>query len=205
MLKSVVAKSYPKIEDLMKLSENTNGAYGYAFLNIFPSVYGRVQHKANFESRLQSKIFNETDEALALVLLENSMEMWSETSGNITEPKYTVRFKTRGDESTLSSGDSTEEKHKTGYGGWSYVGIKRYMEILSAVKADRATTRRKELEVRFLEEARQAMDITTTRKTPSFEQLSLEQQLMHTESTWLELVVTEEDDILMEGGDGVEV
>lgn len=204
---SGISKTYPSLDDIMKLGENANGAYGYAFLYIFPSVYGWVHHKLNWERTLQSKMFNATDEALALILLENSYEMWKSgcksSNAPALEPKYTVRFVKRRGEGSYDGDDVKDGKSASrakGYGGWSYVGIQRYMEILTAVQVDRKSKRRKDLEIIFLrktqEARRNAVAGRRQKKKVNTGVISRVEEMMNEETMWQNLIAVDdvEDD-----------
>lgn len=188
----MIACELPRLEDILNLgSKNTNGAYGYAFLHIFPSVYGWVHHKNQVHLELQSKIFNATDEALALLLLENNYDMWTAPKGVVCDPKYTVRFVREVQEEDESSILIT--KRNPGYGGWSFQGIKRFQNLIEQVKIDRRKVERKQMEEKFLEYMKAQGD-DSSRKRKLGEEPSLDEKMMKSEWMWNSLVAEDSDE-----------
>jgi len=143
--------------------------------------------------KVPSKCFNSSDEALALVLLENNYEMWiAQGEGRVIDPKYTARFiREKG-----ATGDNTKVP-SPGYAGWSYLGIKRFMELKRAVEEDRKKPERKLLEGLFLKHMQQLHNATIAdqknRKTMTTE-VSNDALLMESEEVWMELVAIPEEE-----------
>lgn len=187
----IVAKKQPSLKEIFDLgSKNTNGAYGYAFLNIFPSVYGWVQHKSKVRMEVQSKTYNASDEALALLLLENNYDMWNKPKGTQCDPKYTIRFQrdVPDDNASLTS----KTKKDPGYGGWSYRGIKRFKELVDIVKKDRKTVQRKDMEIDFLEMMKLEREGQAVKK--KVVETSLDEQMMNSEMMWKGLVADDDNE-----------
>lgn len=182
-----IANSLPTLEDILQLgTENCNGAYTYAFIHIFPSTCGWINHRSEAYKKVPSKCFNSSDEALALVLLENNYEMWvSLGQGKVIDPLYTARFNKK------ESGQSGEKVPSPGYGGWSYTGIKRFMELKKAVEVDRLTPQRKLLEERFLHHLKSQqymLQEVMKKKNVARTEVTEDVVLMSSEMLWMELV-----------------
>ena len=189
----IIGKQRPTLKDLLDMgAKNTNGAYGYAFLYIFPSAYGWVTHKAKVNSEVPSNTFNASDEALALLLWENNYHVWTAEKGSLLcEPKYTVRFikEIQDDSSSVS-----KVKRDPGYGGWSFKGIRRFKELIDLVKIDRKTKARKELETKFLDMMKAQLDGKQVVKKKHKDNISQEELMMNSEIMWRGLMGEDEDD-----------
>jgi hypothetical protein len=86
-------------------------------------------------SRNISQIATVSDEAFALVLLENNFNVWSDmytkgvTKGSAINPEYT------------NGGNSLSNGRSRKYKGWSDAGIDKYNDLFDKVKQDRLTHR----------------------------------------------------------------
>ena len=190
----IIGITLPTISEILDLgTKNTGGAYGYAFLHIFPSTYGWVPHKAKVHMELQSKVFNATDEALALLILENNYDMWTSANhGRQCEPQYTVRF-AREDYMHDTSDRMLRKTKAPGYGGWSFKGIKRFKELVTLVKIDRKTSQRKEMEKKFLKYMKSQGEDNAVKRKKTGVVISQDEEMMKSESMWNDLVADEEE------------
>jgi len=189
----LLANTLPNLQDILGLgASNINGAYTYAFLHIFPSCFGWLRHRSDVAKFVPSRCFNSSDEALALVLLENNYDMWVALGrGQLVEPKYTARFIKKG------SGSAERKVSVPGYAGWSYTGIKRFLEIKKAVEEDRKKPERIQLETLFLKNMKLLQDELTQEqqcKGGGAKVVSDDAAMMESEEVWMDLVATPEDD-----------
>jgi hypothetical protein len=123
---------------LRKLSNNSpNDDYIYFCVRFFKCIVGVQAYNAGWDcDKKLSEIATPSDEALALLILENNEARWSqefdmvgsdESRVTLPKAKYT------------SSGRNTSMKGFTKkFGGWSARGIERFNELLKLVKADRS-------------------------------------------------------------------
>ena len=122
-------------------NDEVNESYIYFCESFLKCIVGcqTFNRKWNLNMKL-SEIATPSDEALGLLLLENSEYKWlcdcetpgnstnnKEESNNITKTKYT------------SAGKQKEQKKgfTKRYGGWKNEGIQRFNKIMEMVKADR--------------------------------------------------------------------
>ena len=105
------------------------------FVNyLLSAVVGKCVYKSQKHKALVSTYTTISDEAFALIVVENNWERWMDMhehnnykSSNVM-PKFTNAGKTR-----YSSNGSSNQKYK----GWSAAGLKRFNEIFLMVKNDR--------------------------------------------------------------------
>ena len=188
----LLANTLPSLQDIFGLgASNINGAYTYAFLYIFPSCVGWLRHRSDVVKFVPSRCFNSSDEALALILLENNYDMWVALGrGQLLEPKYTARFIKKG------LGSAERKVSVPGYAGWSYAGIKRFLEIKKAVEEDRKKPERIQLETLFLKNMKLLQDELTQEqhsKGGGAKVVSDDAAMMESEEVWMDLVATPED------------
>lgn len=127
------AAGWSKIEDMRK----NNQAYGWFVDNALSFVVGRGVWKEKKGEELLDEWANPGDEALALVLLENSWEAWcarynarhgkKKQKGDIPRPKYTVQVGP-----TKNDKETAKEKRS-----WSDAGLQRFNTWRNDVKANR--------------------------------------------------------------------
>jgi len=125
---------------LRKLSNNSpNEDYIFFCVRFFQCIVGKSAYNAGWNAHKKlSEIATPSDEALALLFLENNEARWSqefdldetateEMKASLPKAKYT------------SSGRNGSMKGFTKkFGGWSAKGIERFNELLKLVKADRS-------------------------------------------------------------------
>jgi len=130
----------PPVSDMLLLRRLDRGGVNKAFLyfyhHILPCVAGL--QKCRREGKLQrlGQIATPSDEALGLLLIENSEDRWldefeeSKTRHGATSVSTPTMYTT--------SGTTNEYKAFTGKNcGWTVEGIERFNEILDMVKDDR--------------------------------------------------------------------
>ena len=110
--------------------------------------------------------------------------------GQLLEPKYTARFIKKG------LGSAERKVSVPGYAGWSYAGIKRFLEIKKAVEEDRKKPERIQLETLFLKNMKLLQDELTQEqhsKGGGAKVVSDDAAMMESEEVWMDLVATPED------------
>ena len=120
----------PPIESFMKMRKKPK-LYGVFCKRFLKCVVGDNTWKANHLKRPVEEFVTNSDEAFALVTLENNYKRWSEMhkTGSskqcVIEAKYT------------NSGESKKDGKTKEFSGWSEEGIKRFNELHRLVKLDR--------------------------------------------------------------------
>jgi hypothetical protein len=117
----------PAAADLMKLRQDKHGAYTFFAEHIINCVSGKKNWKQKqFETSMREGS-TATDEAFAILLLENGRDKWEamarSENGKSTEPTKYTRTKKEG---------GTRK-----YEGWSDEGLERFNELLGLVQSDR--------------------------------------------------------------------
>jgi hypothetical protein len=91
-------------------------------------VAGKLRWKSRKRNETMMNLATPTDEALALLILENALEKWTNMAKLAAGTKTTVKTKyTRAN----AKGGSTK------YGGWTTAGKKRFNQLVEMVKQDR--------------------------------------------------------------------
>ena len=154
------------LDEILELSRNKEVMV--QFLEKFVScVVGRIEWKRSCKDQPISRIASATDEAFALLVLENIWDSW----GDVDPQDYLLKRRERVEpKKQAPEGNSSQkkprqkeipgkytEKHRNAkrYRGWSDEGIARFNQLVKMVREDRA--RRSEFEVNFL--AKQKGDI----------------------------------------------
>jgi hypothetical protein len=127
----------PTLAAIMMMRQNEEEAYKIFCDEVLSQVVGKLEWKTSRHSRAITQWATTSDEAFAIVLLENSWDLWVEMSehehqnkgkkGHITFVKTKESLYTR-------SGAGTKK-----YGGWTAIGLKRFGEIANMVQADRVS------------------------------------------------------------------
>jgi hypothetical protein len=110
-------------ENVMLMRDDAEGAYGLFCEHVLSHVVGRDVWKRLSPTHTVSQIATVSDEAFALLLLENSWEMWvavATEQRDVPSPKYSMR------------GPGTKK-----YQGWTEEGIARFNELFDEVEEDR--------------------------------------------------------------------
>jgi len=118
-------------------SGEPNPAYLYLFQHFIPFVVGVNKYKREAKGSIISAVVTPSDEAFAILLIENSETRWTDEfdkkqkggeldGATITPSKYTA------------GGCNRKQKGYTRkYRGWNLEGIKRYNVVLDMVREDR--------------------------------------------------------------------
>ena len=94
------------------------------FEYMVPFVTGKGEWRKNKSTKVVSEIVSPTDEAFALVVLENKYETWiPKDSDNVPSAKYT-------------SGNRTKDSSGK-YEGWNIGGLKRFNELTQKARTAR--------------------------------------------------------------------
>ena len=116
-------------------NDEVNDNYVYFCENFVKTVVGAQRYKRGWKNNLDfSEIATPSDEALTLLLLENSMYRWTtdDEEKGPAPPRYT------------SAGKNKEQKGVTKkYGGWTKGGIERFNDIVRKVREDRKVNGRR--------------------------------------------------------------
>ena len=135
-----------ELHEYQKLRANVE-AYGHFCDRILPCVIGKMAWSKDVYSKEISKIATPTDKAWALLLLENSWDLWHQMAEYElkaeTLPKE-QRVKTKWTSTAISAGK---------YEGWGDDGIPRYNELVKKVREDRE--QHKSFDAMFLEKKRE--------------------------------------------------
>jgi len=135
-----------ELHEYQKLRTNVE-AYGHFCDRILPCVIGKMEWSKEVYSKEISKIATPTDEAWALLLLENSWDLWHQMAEYELKaeklPKE-LRVKTKWTSTAISA---------VKYEGWGEDGIPRYNELVKKVREDRG--QHKSFDAAFLEKKRE--------------------------------------------------
>ena len=131
------------------------------FIEKFVScVVGRIEWKRSCKDQPVSKVASATDEAFALLVLENIWDSWRDVDPQdyLLKRRERVEPKKQAEASKSSQRRPRQkeifgkytEKHRNAkrYRGWSEEGFARFNQLVRMVREDRA--QRKEFEVNFL-------------------------------------------------------
>jgi hypothetical protein len=108
----------PAMEDVLAMRLNTNGAYSIFCENVVSQVVGKTSWKSKGHSVLMSNIATVSDEAFAVILLENSYELWKDMAGHGDD--YVSKVETR----YTKNGAGTKK-----YQGWVDEGLRRFNDL----------------------------------------------------------------------------
>lgn len=137
----------PSLEDILALAEeDRNGAYTEFIERFIPCVVGKSDWDDNSSKKLIEELVNPSDEALAILLLENSWELWLEVATQLA-----ANPGCKESELKLKSVKTkwTSQGRPTAFGGWPIVGLRRYNELYNGVAEDRAKKERYIFEEQF--------------------------------------------------------
>jgi hypothetical protein len=129
------------IDDILRLSGD-EGMMMFILNSFVSCVVGKMEWKRRSGKELVSKLASPTDEAFALLVLENIWESWKDV-----DPEEYIMARARKQED--DKGNKTRrkeiagkytEKHRSSRRcrGWSEEGHERYNELVGIVRADRA-------------------------------------------------------------------
>jgi hypothetical protein len=117
----------PLLENILKMREDKEGAYTFFADHLIECVAGKMRWKNQKREQLMSEVATPTDEAFALLILENSIMRWLDIAENGTESLVKPVY-TRG----KAAGGSRK------YEGWTDAGKTRFNELIDDVTADRS-------------------------------------------------------------------
>ena len=118
---------FPSLKMFLSTRENDGGAYTMFCDRLLQCVVGRRTWKTGIEHMEIRKVATVTDEAFALLLLENSWDRWIDFAINgqcatVTESKYT---------------NGGIGKNSKKYMGWNQKGLTRFNELRARLKLER--------------------------------------------------------------------
>lgn len=143
-----------EIEEFMELRKNKK-AFEQFCENILPCVVGKKYWDKRVDSVCMSRVATDTDEAWALLVMENSWEAWKQLAGspNGKLPEDAVRKRTKW--TNTGSQQSRSE-------GWGERGIGRFNELTKMVIEDREADQ--DTEEGYLQKKQIESDRLSTRK-----------------------------------------
>ena len=130
----------PTLLDMLAMGDNENNAYITFCDYILPAVCGRKSNEAKFNKSYLSKVASVSDEAFALLSIENAWDRWvfqldNPDSDNIPATRYS---------------QEGSQSRALIYSGWKRIGTERFRELQKLVKEDRTTDDRMEFEKLYL-------------------------------------------------------
>jgi hypothetical protein len=128
------------MKQFLETRENPGGAYDLFCNHFLQCVVGRRNWRAGVEAKEVRDVATMTDEALCLLLLENSWDKWVDMAVNKTG-KSDV-------ESKFTSGGIGKNSKK--YMGWSRDGLKRFNTLRSQIESERRNARLVEFDAKYL-------------------------------------------------------
>eukprot|EP00978_Attheya_sp_CCMP212_P013476 scaffold33887_cov67-Attheya_sp.AAC.3 len=122
------------------MGENKNNAYNAFCDYILPAVCGQKSNEAKFNKDYLSKVATVSDEAFALLSIENAWDRWvfqldNPDSDHIPATRYSHK------------GSSARALI---YSGWKKIGTERFRDLQKLVKQDRTTCDRLQFEILYL-------------------------------------------------------
>lgn len=107
------------------------------FEHLVPCVTGKGEWRKYQKRKVLSEIVSPTDEAFAMLVLENKHATWlPQDKNNVPAPKYT-------------SGNRTKDSSGK-YEGWNVCGLTRFNELTKKARASRNETKRCNWEYDFM-------------------------------------------------------
>ena len=130
----------PTLSDILLMGENENNAYIAFCEHILPAVCGRKSNESKFNTSYLSKVASVSDEAFALLSIENAWDRWvfqldNPDDDNIPATKYS---------------QEGSQSRALIYSGWKRIGTERFRDLQKLVKEDRRTDDRMEFEKLYL-------------------------------------------------------
>jgi hypothetical protein len=123
-------ETMPDLEDILTFADDVNGAYTWFCDHILPQITGRIHWKLHTPKKFISKVATPSDEAFAILLMENSYDLWKATFNTKKhEPKHTGEGGANIPEAKYSKNGGGTAKFK----GWSNEGMNRFNEIRSEI------------------------------------------------------------------------
>jgi hypothetical protein len=122
----------PTLSTILQMRHGTGSAYQIFCDEVLSQVVGKLEWKTGRHSRKISRWATTSDEAFALILLENSWDLWAEMAEQAKLHGKKTAFVATKEALYSRSGAGTKK-----YGGWTSIGLKRFGEIANLVQADR--------------------------------------------------------------------
>ena len=139
-----IKKMTLNLEQVHLMRNDTSGMY-FDFIEYFISaVVGKIYYKENRCENLLSDFTTVSDEALAILIIENNIDTWRDMAKhNITKDSGVGCKYTNGGTSAGTKASSRR------YQGWSADGIKQFNKIFDLVKLNRTLPVAKSFEESF--------------------------------------------------------
>ena len=134
----------PKLEEILCLRRDPKVFYVFCD-NFLSWVCGRNLWKKRWTVETVSQIATVSDEAFALLLLENSWKKWTAEGRNEEDGEDENSVDTEGNQTRWTKNGRSAVMYK----GWSREGIERFNELYSIVMEDRKTERGKKVEAEY--------------------------------------------------------
>jgi hypothetical protein len=129
------------LDDFLSFGQNKEEAYKAFCDYILPAVCGRKTNQVKFNQLKICEIATSSDEAFALLLLENARDRWSYQAANPEAETFpTTKYSNEG-----SSAGTAKM-----YAGWRSSGLHRFNDLQRLVKEDRTTCDCLEFEMHYL-------------------------------------------------------
>jgi len=118
----------PLMEDVLTMRENRNGAYVVFCENVLSQVVGKTKWKTEGHLLRMSEMATVSDEAFALILLENSYDYWEDMAMHCGDKSYVSKVQAK----YTKNGAGTKK-----FQGWVEEGLVRFNNLARQVKASR--------------------------------------------------------------------
>ena len=132
----MIKNRMPDLDEILKMREENNTAYCLFFGEILSHVVGRSVWKEACRVQLVSDIATASAEAFALILLENSFDVWQEQASL----QNGVAVAAIGDSSTTDAARTKYTRHGPGTRknmGWTTEGLDRFNDLAIQVQNNR--------------------------------------------------------------------
>jgi hypothetical protein len=152
---SIKKTRFPSLNDFLEMSQKES-SYQLFCSHFLRPIVGTTKWKHNFLRKRMTLYVTISDEAFALLTLENNYDRWIDMWRNDNLKTSEVEAKWTNAGQSLSNGQSKR------FNGWKQDGYTRYNELYDLVEADREDAGRRSFEIK-LKEALQA----NNKETPS--------------------------------------
>ena len=143
------------IDKILKLRQDGEAGYYIDFLEFFiPSVVGKMVYKDNCCIKRLSEYVSISDEAFAILVLENNIDCWIDMFNNQTTTTTSVKRKYTNGGSADGMKASTRRLQ-----GWSNEGRERFNQLFDMVEADREGPHALEFEEMFMLRCQEANEM----------------------------------------------
>jgi superfamily I DNA/RNA helicase len=141
----------PKLEEVLKMGQGETDAYTVFCDNILSQVVGRNVWKRDSPKTDVSELATVSDEAFAILLLENSYDLWSQMARQKEAEKAKKEFTEQAKIAKYTLNGAGIKKNK----GWRKEGLERFNQIVKDVLKDRETGGREGFEEEYREGKKQ--------------------------------------------------